>query len=138
MADDVLRHLHLGFIRLHILYHADKESICGTELMEELGEHGYDVGPGTIYPMLHQMQSAGLLAATSEVVNGKRRNNFRATAAGRKLRLKGRGIPGSTPGDLYVVLQIAVPPADTDAAAAFYRNMAEQFKSFDPRAKPGV
>jgi len=85
MADDVLRHLHLGFIRLHILYHADKESICGTELMEELGEHGYDVGPGTIYPMLHQMQSAGLLAATSEVVNGKRRNNFRATAAGRKL-----------------------------------------------------
>ena len=85
MADDVLRHLYLGFIRLHVLYHADKESICGVELMEELGEHGYDIGPGTIYPVLHQMQRAGLLAATSEVVGGKRRNNFRATAAGRKL-----------------------------------------------------
>ena len=60
------------------------------------------------------------------------------SAAGRKLRLKGRGIPGSTPGDLYLVLQIALPSADTDAATAFYRNMAEQFKSFDPRAKPGV
>ena len=57
---------------------------------------------------------------------------------GRKLRLKGRGIPGNTPGDLYVVLQIALPSADTDAAKAFYRNMAEQFKSFDPRAKLGV
>ena len=60
------------------------------------------------------------------------------SAAGRKLRLKGRGIPGNTPGDLYVVLQIALPSADTDAAKAFYRNMAEQFKSFDPRAKLGV
>ena len=60
------------------------------------------------------------------------------SAAGRRLRLKGRGIPGNTPGDLYVVLEIALPSADTDAAKAFYRNMAEQFKSFDPRAKLGV
>ena len=60
------------------------------------------------------------------------------SVAGSKLRLKGRGIPGNTPGDLYVVLQIALPPADTDAAKAFYRNMAEQFKSLEPRAKLGV
>jgi PadR family transcriptional regulator PadR len=85
MADDVLRHLYLGFIRMHILYHAANEPICGSELMEELGEHGYDVGPGTIYPMLHQMQDAGLLSAKAEVVNGKRRNNLRTTAAGKKL-----------------------------------------------------
>ena len=50
MKDDVLRYLFLGFIRLHILYHAAKESICGVELMEELEHHGYDVGPGTLYP----------------------------------------------------------------------------------------
>lgn len=90
MADEVLRHLYLGFIRLHILYHAAKEPICGTELMEELGEHGYDVGPGTIYPVLHQMQKAGLLTAKAEVVGGKRRNNLRATAAGRKLLAEAR------------------------------------------------
>ncbi len=54
------------------------------------------------------------------------------------LRLKGRGIPGSTPGDLYVVLQIALPPADDDAAKAFYRDMAGKFGSFHPRAKLGV
>jgi PadR family transcriptional regulator, regulatory protein PadR len=91
MADDVLRHLFLGFIRLHILYHAEKEPICGAELMEELGEHGYDVGPGTIYPVLHQMQKAGLIAPKAEVVGGKRRNNFRTTAAGRKLLGEARG-----------------------------------------------
>lgn len=85
MADDVLRHLYLGFIRLHVLYHADKEHICGVELMEELAHHGYDIGPGTLYPALHQMQAAGLLKSSGEVVRGKRRKNFRITPAGRKL-----------------------------------------------------
>ncbi|APW37032.1 cytochrome C biogenesis protein [Rhodoferax koreense] len=60
------------------------------------------------------------------------------SSAGRKLRLKGRGIPGSTPGDFYFVLQIAVPPADSDAASQLYRDMAAQFKSFNPRAKLGA
>ena len=55
-----------------------------------------------------------------------------------KLRLKGRGIPGSTPGDLYVVLQIALPPADDEGARAFYRDMARRFGSFDPRARVGA
>jgi len=56
----------------------------------------------------------------------------------RKLRLKGRGIPARTPGDLYFVLKIALPPADNEAGKSFYRGMAAQFKSFDPRAKLGV
>ncbi len=60
------------------------------------------------------------------------------SAAGNKLRLKGRGIPGRTPGDFYVVLQIALPPADDEPAKALYRDMAAQFKSFNPRAKLGV
>ena len=55
-----------------------------------------------------------------------------------KLRLRGRGIPGSTPGDLYVVLQIVLPPANDEATKAFYRDMAGKFGSFDPRAKLGV
>jgi DNA-binding PadR family transcriptional regulator len=84
MNDDFLRPLYLGFIRLHILYHAGKEPICGVELMEELREHGYEIGPGTLYPMLHQMQAAGLLVSSDEVVAGKQRKNVRSTAAGRK------------------------------------------------------
>ena len=57
---------------------------------------------------------------------------------GRKLRLKGRGIPSANPGDFYFVLKIAAPPAVDEAGQAFYRSMAEQFKSFAPRANLGA
>lgn len=56
---------------------------------------------------------------------------------GRKLRLKGRGLPGVTPGDFYLVLQIVLPPADAEPAKTFYEAMAKQFSSFKPRAKLG-
>ena len=59
------------------------------------------------------------------------------SAAGRKLRLKERGIPGKPPGDLYVVLHIVLPPADTEAAKALYRRMEQELK-FNPRARLGV
>ncbi|MGB5511275.1 MAG: DnaJ C-terminal domain-containing protein [Woeseiaceae bacterium] len=52
--------------------------------------------------------------------------------AGRKLRLKGRGLPGKEPGDFYAVLQIALPRAGTDKQKAAYREFASAF-DFDPR-----
>lgn len=60
------------------------------------------------------------------------------SVAGGKLRLKGRGIPGNTPGDFYALIQLALPPADSEKANAFYLYMAEQFPSFNPRTKLGV
>jgi len=59
------------------------------------------------------------------------------SAGGRKLRLKGRGIPAKQPGDLYVVLQIALPPADTEAAKAAYREL-ERAGPFSPRERLGM
>ena len=56
------------------------------------------------------------------------------SSAGRQMRLKGKGIPGQPPGDLYVVLAVALPPADTDAAREAYRAMSRAF-TFDPRAE---
>lgn len=56
---------------------------------------------------------------------------------GRKLRLKGRGIPAKEPGNLYVVLQIALPKADTDAAKKAYED-CKQALDFNPRSKLGV
>jgi curved DNA-binding protein len=53
--------------------------------------------------------------------------------AGKKLRLKGRGIPAKSPGDLYVVLQIALPPADSEKSRAIYERMKEELE-FDARA----
>lgn len=52
--------------------------------------------------------------------------------SGRKLRLKGRGIPGSPPGDLYLVAEIKLPPADNPKARALYETMAREL-AFDPR-----
>jgi curved DNA-binding protein len=57
---------------------------------------------------------------------------------GRKLRLKGRGIPGSPPGDLYLELEVSLPPADNDAARAAYAEMAKAFASFNPRQRDGA
>ena len=50
-----------------------------------------------------------------------------------RLRLKGRGLPGATPGDQYVVLKIQTPAANTDRARELYMQMREL--PFDPRAE---
>ena len=55
------------------------------------------------------------------------------SSGGRKLRLKGRGIPGKEAGDLYAVLTITLPPADSDANKEAYSNFAKAF-DFNPRA----
>ncbi len=59
------------------------------------------------------------------------------SSTGKKMRLKGRGIPAKTPGDLYAVLRIALPPGDSQQARALYRKMEEEL-SFNPRAGLGV
>jgi curved DNA-binding protein len=56
---------------------------------------------------------------------------------GRKLRLNGRGLPGKQPGDLYVVLQLSLPAADSDQARELYQQMKDQL-GFNPRATMGV
>jgi len=52
---------------------------------------------------------------------------------GRKLRLKGRGIPASEPGDLYLVLEVVLPAAVTDGQRAAYSALAQAFPGFDAR-----
>lgn len=61
----------------------------------------------------------------------------RGSQAGRKLRLKGRGIPGTPAGDLFVTLNIVLPAAETDSARELYREMKKQL-AFNPRASMGV
>lgn len=84
-AVDLLRHFYGGFVRLHILYHAAKEPIYGVEMMEELGRHGYRLGPGTLYPILHGLEASGYLTSATSTVDGKRRKNYRITRAGERL-----------------------------------------------------
>jgi curved DNA-binding protein len=59
------------------------------------------------------------------------------SANGRKLRLRERGIPGKQPGDLFVVVNVALPKADTEAAKAAYAEFGKAF-DFSPRAQIGM
>ncbi|MCI1279620.1 MAG: DnaJ domain-containing protein [Nitrospira sp.] len=56
---------------------------------------------------------------------------------GRKLRLKGRGIPGEPAGDLYLILEVVLPPADNERAQKIYHTMAQEL-AFNPRQALGV
>jgi len=60
-----------------------------------------------------------------------------ASQTGRKLRLKGRGIPASPPGDLYLILEVVLPAADTPRAKELYEQMAREM-SFNPRENMGA
>jgi PadR family transcriptional regulator PadR len=77
------RQLFLGFVRIHILYHAAEEPVCGVDLTEELGTHGYRLSPGTLYPTLHALEAAGFLRCESKLCDGRRRKCYRITKAGR-------------------------------------------------------
>jgi curved DNA-binding protein len=58
--------------------------------------------------------------------------------SGRTLRLKGKGLPGTPPGDLYAVLSIALPKAESDAAKTAYQVLAKAFDGFNPRTGMGA
>jgi len=77
------REFFLGFIKIHILYHASKEPIFGVEIAEELARHGYSISPGTLYPTLHRLEKEGYLASSQRVVDGRVRRYYRATDTGK-------------------------------------------------------
>ena len=102
-----MRDVLLAFARVHILHHAAEEPIFGVGMMEELYRHGYRLTPGTMYPLLHRLQTDGLLSVATEVVDGKRRKYYRITRKGRvtlesirpKLaELAGEVLPGGSRG----------------------------------------
>lgn len=79
----MFRDFFLGFIKIHILYHATEEPIYGLAMMEELQRHGYEISAGTIYPILHGMEQEGWLAREERIVGGRIRKYYSATDDGR-------------------------------------------------------
>lgn len=80
----MVREFFLGFIKIHILHHAAEEGVYGVAIMEELRRHGYDVSPGTLYPVLHGLEEARYLRRVERVVGGKVRKYYVITAQGRR------------------------------------------------------
>lgn len=82
MQEQILRKIFLGFIHIHILYHAKKEPFYGSWMIEELKSHGYDISPGTLYPILKAMEQSNLLHKEEIVVGGKVRKYYKITPDG--------------------------------------------------------
>ena len=60
------------------------------------------------------------------------------SSSGKRMRLKGRGIPGKSPGDFYVTLEIVLPDKLSDKEEALYKTLQEESSNYNPRSKLGV
>jgi PadR family transcriptional regulator, regulatory protein PadR len=80
------REVLLSFWKVHILHHAGEAALHGQWLLNELRRHGYDISPGTLYPLLKRMERLGWLTGKVAASGGQRaRKDYRLTAEGRKV-----------------------------------------------------
>jgi PadR family transcriptional regulator PadR len=79
------REILLAFWKIHILHHADEGPIHGQWISNELRRHGYEISPGTLYPLLNRMARYGWLSCRRNSRGARARKDYRLTAAGRKV-----------------------------------------------------
>lgn len=80
----MFRDLLLGFVKVHVLFHASRGPIYGVGISAELDEHGYRLSPGTLYPLLHNLEAAEFLERDDVVVDGKVRKYYKITPLGQR------------------------------------------------------
>ena len=107
---DQKRQLFDGLIRIHVLLHAAHEPIFGLAMMKELAHHGYSIGPGTLYPLLHGLEKSGLLRSAFDRVEGRQRRVYKITPAGKRALEKAK----SKVDELYEELHEEHPRKVTD------------------------
>jgi PadR family transcriptional regulator PadR len=90
MSYSIIHEFLLGFIKIHILYHADKEPIFGQAFKNELQRHGYDISYGTLYPIFHTLERQGYLYSKKENVRGKIRKYYTITKRGKRILQQSR------------------------------------------------
>jgi len=83
---DAQREILLGFWKVHILQHASERAIHGQWMLSELRHHGYELSPGTLYPLLKRLERLGWLKGKTDPKAGQRaRKDYRLTSLGRKI-----------------------------------------------------
>jgi len=83
---DVEREILLSFWKVHILYHAEREPVIGQWVIRELRRHGYEVSPGTLYPLLARMAERGWLRCKVDPDGGPRaRKEYSLTKKGQEV-----------------------------------------------------
>jgi len=82
--------LYSGLIRLHVLHHTSHEAVYGLGMILELRRHGYRIGPGTLYPLLHRLEQKGYLRSRNKTIGGKVRRCYAITAPGRRALIQAK------------------------------------------------
>lgn len=85
------REVLLSFWKVHILHHASEGPVHGQWILNELRHHGYDISPGTLYPLLNRMERLGWLKRRVADGGRRARKDYRLTAEGRKVLALLRG-----------------------------------------------
>jgi DNA-binding PadR family transcriptional regulator len=107
----VFRDLVLGFVKIHVLYHASLGPVYGAKISGELERHGYRMSWGTLYPLLHNFERQGLLVREQRIVRGKVRKYYEITDLGRRILEEARRL------SVELVSEIAAPNGRGDLAA---------------------
>jgi DNA-binding PadR family transcriptional regulator len=105
----MLRDFFLGFVKVHLLHHASREPVYGVWFIEELARHDYQLSPGTLYPLLHNLEATGYLHREDRVVDGKVRKYYAITPLGREALTEAR----AKIQELVEEIMVADPPART-------------------------
>lgn len=80
------REILLSFWKVHILHHAEEGEVIGQWMIKELRHHGYEVSPGTLYPLLKRMEKNGWLVSHADAAKGpKAPRSYRITKDGREV-----------------------------------------------------
>ena len=90
MKNRLISDIFPGLIKIHILYHAGKENVYGTQLKDELKRHGYHISFGTLYPILHRLEKEGYLKSENKNINGKIRRYYHTTKKGDVVLVKAK------------------------------------------------
>ena len=85
-ASEIDREFLLAFWKVHVLHHAGEGSVVGQWMMRELRQHGYEVSPGTLYPLLARMEGRGWVRSKVDPNGGRRaRKEYTLTRQGRSV-----------------------------------------------------
>ena len=82
----ITREILLGFWKVHILHHANEGPVVGQWMLHELQRHGYNISPGTLYPLLNRLERHGWLRSEADPGAGPRaRKSYFLTEQGREV-----------------------------------------------------
>jgi PadR family transcriptional regulator, regulatory protein PadR len=134
------REILLGFWKVHIMHHAAAHPVIGQWVLTELRRHGYDISPGTLYPLLKRLERNGWLRSEVAVGEGKRRRRYyHLTARGAAVldvlretvvELHHEVVEETAPHPHHAPLRLAGPP---DAASSAKKRRATARKAAPPR-----